>query len=135
MIDKNVANKLWEDVFGKLEWAQDCFGTWVHKDAWSNEEVKMLRPGNDKKYDYSWNVDHIRPKSDFKNETDSDFYNNYEPMHRLNNEKKSDNYPEFSIEKKNYKVFKHDAFYGYGILDLATNTKIDWKSKQNKSYK
>lgn len=80
MIDKWTADKLWIDVFGAQEWAKDCFGTWIHKDA--------------------WNIDHIRPKSDFLNEFYSDFYNNYEPMHRQIDISKSDNYPQFEVNDK-----------------------------------
>lgn len=37
------------------------------------------RPGGDgKSYSYGWEIDHIRPKSDFKNESDAHIYNNYE---------------------------------------------------------
>lgn len=134
MLDKKVADKLWKDVFGNVEWARDCFGSWMNRDAWSNEEIMMVRPGNSKEYDYSWNIDHIRPKSDFLNESDSNFYNNYEPMHRLNNDQKSNNYPHFSINNKDYKVFKQKDYYGYGIIDISSDSKIDWKSMQNRHY-
>lgn len=125
------AKKLWKDVFGNVEWAQDCFGTWMHRDAHSNEEVTKTRPGNTKSYDYSWNIDHIRPKSDFKNESEADFFNNYEPMHRSNNQKKSDSYPDFEIDGKKYKVVKDNDCYG--IAD-ANGNRIDWKYKQGKKY-
>src|SRR5690606_1095435 len=101
-----IARKIWKDVFGDKEWAQDCFGTWMHRDAHSNEEVYLLRPGNTKPYDYSWNVDHIRPVSNFSKESDADFLNNYEPMHRLNNLAKSDNFPHFEISRNKYQVVK-----------------------------
>lgn len=133
MIDESVAQKLWKDVFGNKEWALDCFGTWMNRDAWSNEAVMLRKPGNQKDYDYSWNVDHIRPKSDFDNESDSDFNNNYEPMHRQNNTEKSDHYPHFTIGDKKFKVFKQ-SYEGYGIIDVENDTKIDWKSKQKRSY-
>ncbi len=135
MLDKNTAEKLWKDVFGNVEWATDCFGTTMHRDAWSNEPVMLLKPGNNRKYDYSWNIDHIRPKSDFPKESDADFFNNFEPMHRLNNGAKSDNYPHFEIDGKKYKVFKQEQYYGYGIISVAENKKVDWKSVQNRHYK
>ncbi|QLY40579.1 hypothetical protein HF295_06875 [Hujiaoplasma nucleasis] len=134
MITKEMAEKLWKDVFGNKEWAQDCFGVWMHRDAWSNTAVMLLRPGQTKKYDYSWNVDHIRPKSDFNNPLEADFFNNFEPMQRGNNSEKGDNYPHFSIGDKKYKVFSQSGYYGYGIIDVSTNKKIDWKSKQGKHY-
>lgn len=53
-----------------------------------------VRPGgSSRQYNYGWYVDHIRPKSDFTNKSDSDFWNNCEPMHRSNNSEKSDSYP------------------------------------------
>ena len=134
MITKEIANELWKDVFGDKEWSQDCFGTWMHRDAWSNIAITMQMPGDTKKYDFSWNVDHLRPKSDFNTESDSDFYNNFEPMHRQNNSEKTDNYPHFTLKDKNYKVFKQSEYYGYGIIDESKNKKIDWKSVQNKHY-
>ena len=134
LISKELAFKLWEDVFGKEEWASDCFGIMMNKYAWSDEEVILLKPGNTKKYDYSWNVDHIRPKSNFENEIDSNFLNNFEPMHRLNNQEKSDSYPIFYIDGKKYQVFRQEGYYGYGILDVTNNKKIDWKSRTHKNY-
>lgn len=133
MVTEEVARKLWKDVFGNKEWAQDCFGTWMHRDAWSNKPVNKKRPGQSKIYDYSWNVDHIRPKSDFANEHDSNFYNNYEPMHRLNNESKADDYPHFVVKEKKYKVFKQNGYNGYGIKN-SNGDAIDWKSVQGRHY-
>lgn len=134
MVDEKTAKKLWKDVFGDVEWAQDCFGTPIYRDAWSNEAVMMYWPGTDKKYDFSWNVDHIRPKSDFINEEDSHFFNNYEPLHRQNNSEKADSYPHFEIRGKKYKVFKQKDYYGYGIIDVDQNIAIDWKSAQERYY-
>lgn len=134
MITRELAKQLWNDVFGNEEWAKDCFGVWMHRDAWSNEAVVLLKPGNTERYDYSWNVDHIRPKSDFENPNEADFFNNYEPMHRQNNSEKADNYPHFEIDGNKYKVFKQNGYYGYGIIDVSTNKKIDWKSRENNYY-
>lgn len=134
MIDRNAAMKLWRDVFGDVKWIQDCFGTWMYKDAWSNEQVVLLRPGQTTEFDYSWNVDHIRPKASFENEKNCEFYNNYEPMHRTNNLKKKDNYPKFKIDDREFEVFQIDEDSGYGIIELSTNKKIDWKSRTGKKY-
>ena len=61
------------------------------KDAYSNEAVPMRdHLGGSKYYDYSWNVDHIRPKASYSNENDADDWNNFEPMYRQNNLQKSD---------------------------------------------
>ena len=133
-VSHTVAMKLWVDVFGSEEWAQDCFGTWMHKDAYSNQPVMKIRPGYSKEYDYSWNVDHIRPTASYENPNDSHFMNNYEPMHRQNNVEKSDDYEHFNIEGKKYVVFKQDGYNGYGIRNVQTGKDIDWKSKQKRNY-
>lgn len=124
--DEN-AKKIWKAVFGDKEWAQDCFGTWMHRDAHSKEEVLKLRPGNSKKYDYSWNIDHIKPKASFLNESNADFFLNYEPMHRLNNLAKADNENEFQINGHEYKIVKLEN--GYGIIDVESGERVDWKAK------
>jgi hypothetical protein len=130
----NDAKKLWKDVFGNREWAQDCFGTWMHRDAHSNDVVSKIKPGDSKSYDYSWNVDHIRPKSNYADESEADDWNNYEPMHRQNNLAKGDNYPYFTIDGRKYQVVKN-TYGGYGIADVQTGRRIDWKAIQNRHYK
>lgn len=134
MIDKNLANKLWVDVFGNVEWARDCFGDWMHRDAWSNEAVFKTKPGEYRSIDCSWNVDHIRPKSSFENEKNSDFYNNFEPLHRLNNLEKSLDCPIFVVNGNEYEIFKFVEYRGYGIRHRSSNRRIDWKSVQKRYY-
>lgn len=132
-IDYKFAMKFWNDVFGNVKYAQDCFGTWMCKDAYSNEPVSMKdRNGGNKYYDYSWNIDHIRPKSDFLDENNADDLNNIEPMHRQNNLAKSDNYPHFEIDGIQYRVIKNNNG-GYGIVD-ANGRRVDWK-KDGRYYK
>ena len=97
-INHEFAMKFWNDVFGNVKFAQDCFGTWMCRDAYSNETVSIKdHLGGDKYYDYSWNIDHIRPKSSFSDEAFADNLNNLEPMHRQNNLEKSDSFPIFYI--------------------------------------
>ena len=132
-ITEQDAMQLWKDMFGDEEYAVDCFGSYICKSCWSNEKCMRTMPGDSKAYDYSWNVDHIRPKSDFKNEEDAYFFGNYEPMHRLNNEAKKDNYPSFEINGKKYRVVS-DGYGGYGIVD-STGTRIDIKAKKRVYYK
>lgn len=138
-VDIKTAEKLWKDVFGSKVWARDCFGTLMHRDAYSNVEVNM-RWEDGKIYDMSWNVDHIRPVSDFLYESDADFWNNYEPMHRQNNQEKAAKYPQFTIHRKNYlivnsSVCKQHGVKGYGIRDESTGKEIDWKAIQNDYYR
>ena len=132
-IDKELAMKLWKDIYGDKLFVKDCFGTYMYRDAYSNECVTMVRPfGDGKEHDYSWNIDHIKPKSSFQNESDADFYNNFEPMHRQNNLEKSDNYPVFTISGRKYKVVQNGN-HGYGIVN-EYGVRIDWK-KDGSYYK
>lgn len=132
-IDKQKAMKLWKDVFGDVRFAQDCFGTWMCRDAYSNEAVSMRDHfGSGRNYDYSWNVDHIRPKASYQNENDADDWNNFEPMHRQNNLEKSDGYTTFTIDNKRYQIVKNGN-YGYGIINSA-GQRIDWK-KSGRYYR
>lgn len=137
-VDKNVAMKVWKDIFGDKEWASDCFGNVMCIFGYGNDKYLTKGPGADKTYDYSWNVDHIRPKSNFENESDADFYNNYEPVHRLNNSEKSDDFPHFEVNGNKYMVVRCDIPSkenrgGYGIVDSNGN-RVDWKGKQNRYY-
>lgn len=126
-ITEKIAMKLWKDCFGDEKFASDCFGTWMCRDGWGNDEYFTKRPGGDgKEHDYSWNVDHIRPKSNFKDEKDANFWGNFEPMSRGHNEEKSDKYPGFSIDGYQYTVVK-DGYGGYGIEDSNGN-RIDQKA-------
>ncbi|MDD3106258.1 MAG: hypothetical protein PHP65_00430 [Bacilli bacterium] len=140
-VSKNNAMKLWDDVFGaNTLYAQDCFGTWMYKDDYGDYEIKRIRPNGDgKKYQYGWDVDHIRPKSDFEKESDAEFRNNYEPVHRNNNVEKADSYPHFEIDDLKYKIVRcsvcrKNGTKGYGIEDVSTNMRVDWKGVQGKCY-
>lgn len=132
-IDKDFALRFWHAVFGDKRFAQDCFGTWMCRDAYSNEAVSMRdHEGGSKYYDYSWNIDHIRPKASYSNENDADDLNNFEPMHRQNNLQKSDNYPHFEVKGKQYHVVKNNNG-GYGITD-SYGRRVDWK-KDGRHYR
>ena len=127
VIDKEFAMKLWQRIYGNDKFAMDCFGTWMCRDAYSNECVSMRDHfGSNKYYDYSWNIDHIRPKASFSSESDADFLNNLEPMHRQNNLQKSDDCPTFQVNGKTYHVVKDYYSSGYGITNNNGN-RIDWK--------
>lgn len=131
-IDKQLALKLWHDIYGDNRFVRDCFGTWMCRDAYSNEVVSMKdHLGGSKYYDYSWNVDHIRPKSSFINEHDADNLNNFELIHRQNNLQKSDDYPDFTVNNKKYRVVKN-VYGGYGIID-SSGARVDWK-KNGRHY-
>jgi len=131
-INVDVAMKIWNDFFDGKEWAQDCYGTWMNRSAYSNEEVVLKIPGYLGMYDCSWNIDHIRPKSSFKNENDADFLNNFEPIHRQNNLTKGDK-TAFYIENNRYWVVKDKNGYNYGIKNIF-NVRVDGKAKGNFHY-
>ena len=132
VIDKNLALKLWRDVYGDKLFVQDCFGYWMYRDAYSNVPVVIKdHLGGPNNYDYSWNIDHIRPKSSFRNESDADDFNNFELMHRVNNLEKSDNYPVFTSNDHIYRVVPNN-YGGYGIAD-ASGRRIGWK-KDGRHY-
>ena len=140
-VDKEVAMKLWQDIFGNQLWAQDCFGTWMYREDYGKRDVlRNNRPnGTGKSFNYGWAVDHIMPKSQFPNEKDADFFNNFEPMHFLNNEKKSDKIS-FEINGAHYQVVKCEicqkyGLRGYGIKNIESNLRVDWKFTQNMYYR
>ena len=105
-MEREKALELWKTMFGDEIWRRDCFGTWMYRDDYGDTEKERIRPGNTKKYKYGWEVDHIRPKSDFGENADPDLYNNYEIMHWDNNRTKADNYPHFEINGQKYTVVK-----------------------------
>ena len=133
------ALKLWDAIFGNEKWHVDCFGTWMYRDDYGDTETKRLRPnGTGKEYSYGWEIDHIRPKSDFEKDSDADLLNNYEPMYWNHNREKADNYPQFDINGNHYKVVRcgicdRHNILGYGIADENGN-RIDWKYKQDKYF-
>lgn len=132
-IDKQLAMKLWNDIYGNQRFVLDCFGNWICRDAYSNEPVSMKdHRGSSNYYDYSWNIDHIRPKASYFNEDNADDYNNFELIHRQNNLEKSDDYPYFKVNGKQYHVVKNGN-YGYGITD-SYGRRIDWK-KDGRHYR
>ena len=136
---REEALKIWEDIYGREKWAQDCFGTWMYKDDYGDYDKYRIRPnGTGQKYQYGWEIDHIRPRSDFKIETEADFLNNYEPVHYMNNRKKSDE-KRFSIRNKQYRIVecdicKKNGVKGYGIENTETKERVDWKYVQNAYY-
>ena len=136
---KSDAMKIWEDVFGGALWAQDCFGTWMYKHDYGDTEKYRKRPGGSgKAYNYGWEIDHIMPRSSFDKEDNADNYNNYEPMHYVNNREKADK-KEFVIRNHHYKIVscdicKSNGKKGYGILDKDLNERVDWKYIRRSYY-
>lgn len=139
-MEREEALKIWDAIFGNKKWATDCFGTWMYRDDYGNtDKTRNDRPGGTgKSHSYGWEIDHIRPKSNFSNESDADLMNNYEPMHWQNNRNKSDSYPHFDIDGQKYNVVKCEicsghGLQGYGIVD-SSGARIDWKGKTSRYY-
>ena len=138
-VDEDIAMKLWKDVFGDQKWAVDCYGTWMYRDDYGKTDVLRVRPGgNGKQYNYCWNVDHIRPESDFASEEKATFWNNLEPVQISNNSAKS-NSLSYSINGVRYQVVKCDICKkhnqeGYGIKNVDTGKRVDWKYVKNCYY-
>jgi hypothetical protein len=140
-IDKNTAMIIWNSIYGsQTQFVLDCFGTYICKMDYGDYDTTRQRPGGDgKDHQYGWDVDHIRPKASFDDESEADFYNNYEPMHRENNIKKSDHFPGFSVGKTEYTVVNceictSNGKKGYGIQEVLTGKRIDWKGVRGKCF-
>ena len=133
-ITKEVAIKLWKDVFGDtVVWATDCFGVWIYRDDYGNIDICRKRPNGDgKDYSYGWSIDHIMPVA----KGGKDEWNNFEPMHIQSNSSKSDN-TSFRINDVSFQVIKCNLspVYGYGIKELKTGLRVDWKGKQGRTYR
>ena len=131
-IDKDLAMKLWGDVYGNVLWATDCFGTYIYRDDYGDYDKKRLRPnGTGKYFNYGWDVDHIKPKAAFSNENNATFMNNLQPLHHSNNLEKSDGYPTFTVKNQPYRIVS-DNHGGYGIIDKYGH-RVDWK-KDGRHY-
>jgi len=137
-IDIELAMKIWNDVFGADKtMVLDCFGTYICKADYGNHEKKRQAPDG-KSYYYGWDLDHIRPRSSFPQPEAGDLFNNLEPIHWLNNQEKSDQYPHFKIDGKSYQIVKcgicaQEGEEGYGVLDSNGN-RIDWKGVSKRFY-
>lgn len=141
-VSKDLALKIWEEFYGNKLWVRDCFGTWMYKGDYGNVATSRTMPGDSKSYDYSWNIDHIKPQSKFTPSQNPDIMNNYEPMHRVNNQvHKSDDYPSFHVKNVAYQVVKCEyasGFFGlegYGIKKQSTGQRVDWKGVNKKAWK
>ena len=131
-INKDAAMKLWNDVFGaNTLWAADCFGTWMYKDDYGENQKGRVRPGGDgNRYLYGWAIDHIMPVA----KGGKDDWNNLEPMHMANNLEKSDNIS-FKIGQESFQVVRCEFSDGYGIKNQRTNVRVDWKGVQKRWYR
>lgn len=92
-------NEVWEKAKivnqdSKDEWRKDYAGAWINRNQYGNHDST-----------YGWDVDHAKPQS--KNGADN--LSNWVPLQWENNQKKSDNYPNFQTEvtsKGNKNIYK-----------------------------
>lgn len=124
--------KIWSDVFGaSMLWAQDCFGSWMHRDDYGDTKRLRKIPGGVVEVNCGWRINTIMPTT-----LGGRFaWNNYEPMHVENYEFKDD-LLRFTIKGDSFEVIKCNLSpgYGYGIVNQSTGRRVDWKAKQNRWY-
>ena len=139
MIDKELADKLWKDIFGDTDWALDCFGVWMYRKDYNNpDQLRNDRPkGSGEQFNYGWTVVEIKPNTNF-NPDQVNFWNNIEPMH-LANAKAKDNKERFVLGDVEYSVVKCEVcsakgLEGYGIKNEKKGERIDWKYVSNSYY-
>ena len=132
VIDKELAMKVWEAIYGDKEIVADCFGAYMKKDAFSETPVLCTSSKDGRVYDYSWTLVHIRPVSTFEDPAKADSLNNLEPVMRLSAiEMKS--YPEFTVRGEKYRVVPCFGYDGYGIED-ENGKRVDWKGREKRMF-
>ena len=90
-VNKETANRLWVQQFGKKQKAFDFAGREIAKAAY-----------NDRQSHYGWNVDHILPQSHGGKTVDY----NLICCHILTNDEKADRYPCFIANEKRFEIQK-----------------------------
>lgn len=95
-INKETANRLWVQQFGKRQKAIDFSGREIAKAAY-----------NDRNSDYGWNVDHILPQSRGGKTVDY----NLICCHILTNGEKADKFPCFKANSKEFKIQRRQNHY------------------------
>lgn len=136
MLSKEDALELWQFIYGNSLWARDCFGTWMYRDDYLDKETVRVRGNNHKEFNYGWEIDHILPI----NNNGSDCFNNYEPMHWMNNKMEKKDNISFSVDGEKYtvvecKICEAHGYSGYGIIYEKTGERVDWKARQKTIYK
>ena len=138
-IDSKLAFKMWDDIFGPdKEIAVDCYGSYIKRSDYGDHETRRQAPDG-KYYNYGWDLDHIRPISNFENENEADFLNNLEPVHWLNNQEKADKLSHIIIDGIEYHVVDCDICgendeKGYGIKN-QDGQRVDWKGISGRYYR
>ena len=95
-LNKEIANQLWVQQFGKKQKAIDYTGREVAKAAY-----------NDRNSKYGWNVDHILPLSRGGKTAD----HNLICCHILTNDEKANKFPCFKANAKEFEIKKRQNYY------------------------
>ena len=95
-LNRETANRLWVQQFGKGQKAIDFSGREIAKAAY-----------NDRNSAYGWNVDHILPQS--RGGKTADY--NLICCHILTNDEKADRFPCFKANKKQFEIQKRQNHY------------------------
>jgi hypothetical protein len=117
-INREEALKIWEQVYGKKEMAEDCFGTKIIKEDYEDyDRVRKADDGNE--YTYAWTVVFKKPSIYGGKQINFNLqivHLNYKNIMRDN--------IKFEINGKKYMV-KNDKKGYPRIIDILTNTAID----------
>lgn len=95
-LNRETANRLWVQQFGKRQKAIDFSGREIAKAAY-----------NDRNSAYGWNVDHILPQSRGGKTAD----HNLICCHILTNDEKADRFPCFKANEKQFEIQKRQNHY------------------------
>ena len=101
-LNKETANRLWVQQFGKRQKAMDFAGREIAKAAY-----------NDRNSNFGWNVDHIFPLSRGGKTAD----HNLICCHILTNDEKADKFPCFKANAKEFKIQKRQNHYEIVLRD------------------
>lgn len=109
-LNKETANRLWVQQFGKRQKAIDFSGREIAKAAY-----------NDRNSTYGWNVDHILPQA--RGGKTADY--NLICCHILTNDEKADKFPCFKANEKTFEIQKRQNHYEIVARDADQNEESD----------
>lgn len=109
-LNKETANRLWVQQFGKGQKAVDFSGREIAKAAY-----------NDRNSAYGWNVDHILPQA--RGGKTADY--NLICCHIMTNDEKADKFPCFKANEKVFEIQKRQNHYEIILKDADQNAERD----------
>lgn len=111
------AMKLWNERYGKANKVIDFAGREIDKGSYGNRNSR-----------FGWNLDHIVPQSNGGNDSES----NLLICHILTNDEKSNHFPTFKANNKNFEIVKVDEVYEIREIK-PTKDKLECNNK-TKTY-